>query len=275
MKTLLPRLAIASLLLSMGCSDGSYEFKGPFESGMSIRIKGDTRKRIDFHIVEYRIDGSGQESLWQSGNSQVSMSNGERFNLPLAGSTDGFTAGLYVPFDDEIHLEVVSSGKVIESKTSNKAGTILILELGKLPKDREQPFSDREPDPSVDELRASLSQTLKSKKFGEIKGFNFVEEETRDQFVAFMKEIESLNGPPTIAESEYWILAPVEGRRMVQGALRCGEINIPVIFGVNTTDAGKSIGFIVVVFEPGGNWTPITQWRDHINALREEENKGK
>lgn len=271
MKTLFQTLVLTFVLLALGCSDTNFDYKTPIVSGMKIRVQGDTKKRFKFSIREHRFSDSGSESSSSYGHNQVSTSTGDRFEFKIDAATDGVTAGFLVPFDDKVTVELVSGGKVIDSKVSTKAGTVLILELGKLRKDREPPLADYQLDAEVELFRKSLFKTLQSDAVEQIEGFTFSETDTGKQFAAFIKQLIERCGPAEATAAEYWIAAPVERSDMIQGVLRFGERNIPVIFGTGDADDGKLIGFVVCEYEPAGSWTPVEHWRDQMKWTDSEE----
>ncbi|MEL7499721.1 MAG: hypothetical protein AAFN77_19110 [Planctomycetota bacterium] len=251
----------------IGCSDSRYEFKTPVKSGMSVRVSGKTKNRVLFHLTEYRMDDSGHESSWQSGNNQVCKSTGENLTVPLDRETDGLSVSIVVPFDDPVSLEVVHNGLVIESQNSSQAGTVLTLELGQLPKERDVPFADYKIDSRTDNFQKALFKSLQSEQPTKLAGYVFADTATEESFQQFISELENRCGPASKTEIEYWVAVPVEQSKMIQGMLCFADTKVPVIFGTNDADDGKSIDFVVVMFEPEGIWIPIEQWRKHIDLL--------
>ena len=255
-----------ALMLASGCSDPNLDYGTPIEPGMSIRVMGNTQKRILYHVRQYDIKKNNTSSVWDSGNCQVKQFNNERLEVTLDPGKNGCFANVLVPFDDEVTLELVRNGKVIDSKVSTKAGTILTLELGSVPKDRSTWLTDYELKSKQADLRDSLLDAISSGRPTESEGYSFLKQTVGDKFKSFIDELTKKHGEFRNESSDQWVHVENQNGSMLQGSLTFGKKHIPVTIG---TGEDNSIHFIVVEFIPGEDWIPVEQWKTHFEANTE------
>jgi hypothetical protein len=229
---------VFTLILAAGCSDPNIEYGTPIQSGMSIRVMGNTHKRVLYDLRQFEIAPNNTSSFSDYRNCQVKKSSGERLEVSLDSTTNGCYANVLVPFDDEVTLEIVKNGKVVQSQSSTRSGTILTLELGKLPKDRSTWLTDYEMESDHVEFRDHFLDAISNGKPTSIEGHSFTDQDVGVELESFVQQLTERHGKFNNDSSGQWVHVENESATMIQGSLRFGNKTVPLIVGLG--DSGWS-----------------------------------
>ena len=184
-----------------GCAESEYDNYEKVQSGMSLELKGPTGRRICYAMQSYSISDDENSTASQNAYGAIRFKKNKSFHMNIDSQKNGHFISVYVPFDGEVTLNLIHNGKVVQTKKCSEAGSILKIELGKLPKDREFSPEYCRPDSQHQKLIQNVLDAIANENSAKLSGTESFEEEVKAALPTVSKKLCAKYGSSTQSQT--------------------------------------------------------------------------